>query len=196
MTPRRHPTSRASTQGSSISVVAQQASASPTCLPGGFLGRPWCGRWPSACCSSVADKDSGCCGASDMSLEGYCLDHQSHTCDRQAAIRIWARHPDLTGAGGGSDKRGIGVPATRAAANLLPHRVLECVVESDPVDSLRSHLWPCPCPRPYTPPPSPQPVAGRGLQATGGPEQVWRVLKITHSGCSRAYPAGAGPRVP
>lgn len=45
--------------------------------------------------------------------------------------------------------------------------------------------------------PSIAPVSrGEGVQATGGPEQVWRVLKIRRSGCSRVYPAAGGPRVP
>lgn len=63
-------------------------------------------------------------------------------------------------------------------------------------DSLRSHLSSSPCP---TRPLPPYNLSwGRGLQATGGPEQVWRVLKTrqTLSACSRNVPCCAATRLP
>lgn len=66
------------------------------------------------------------------------------------------------------------VPSTRAAANLLP-QVLDVWSRAILFDSLRSHLSSFPCP---TRPLHPSNLSwGGGLQATDGPEQVWRVLK-------------------
>lgn len=94
--------------------------------------------------------------------------------DRQTAIRIWERHPDLTTTCHPRDLTGAGereyrVPPVRG--------VWSRAIQS--IDSLRSH--PLVTRLPYH---SPRPSSGplpACKQATGGPEQAWRVLTGLHA---------------
>lgn len=106
MTPRRRPHRGPAHGGSSPSVVAQQGrTTGRRSVPHVSLG----GLSRAAVVWAVAlgllplhrRQGLGVLWRVARSLEGDRLDHQSHTCDRQAAIRIWARHPGLTGAGEG-----------------------------------------------------------------------------------------------
>lgn len=202
MTPRRRPHRGPAHGGSSPSVVAQQGrTTGRRSVPHVSLG----GLSRAAVVWAVAlgllplhgRQGLGVLWRVARSLEGDRLDHQSHTCDRQAAIRIWARHPGLTGAGEGVTS----VPS----ACQLPEQPPICYhigcsnVWSRAILSVHCARTSGRAPaRGPTHAPSIAPISrGEGVQATGGPEQVWRVLKIRRSfGLQPCVPCRAGPRVP